>query len=170
LRIVERSNKKQRSIYIQRDELAWLVGAVEEVMDVDTSEVFWDQSRAGYPRILAQNRSNRHGRFKTIEEFEGRNRRGSVLMVKVGLVLYRNLERQDHLCGRVVSLERVRWSEWSQVGGAMRRWWVLSNSPEDICFPEYNEPIARIPRWLKEVSASAAAEGPHPAKVCSGQV
>ena len=34
LRIVERSNNKQRSIYVQRDELSWLVGAVEEVMDV----------------------------------------------------------------------------------------------------------------------------------------
>jgi hypothetical protein len=49
LRIVERSNNRQRSVYVQRDELAWLVGFVEEVMDMDTSEVFWDQSRADYP-------------------------------------------------------------------------------------------------------------------------
>ena len=37
---------------MQRDELAWLVGLVEEVVEVETSEVFWDQSRVGYPRML----------------------------------------------------------------------------------------------------------------------
>jgi hypothetical protein len=71
VRIVERSNKKRRSIFIQRDELAWLVGQVEEVVDVETSKVFWDQSRAGYPRIIAKKCSNRHGRFLTVEEFDG---------------------------------------------------------------------------------------------------
>jgi hypothetical protein len=80
LRMVERSNKKQGSIYIQRDELKWLVGAIEEAVDVDTSVVYWNQSRAGYPRVLVQRRSNRHGRFIIMEEFEGRTRRGSVLI------------------------------------------------------------------------------------------
>jgi hypothetical protein len=80
LRIVERSKKKQGSIFIRRDEIAWLVGAVEEVLDVETSEVFWDQSSAGFPRILVQKRSNRHGSLIIIEEFEGKNRRGSVLI------------------------------------------------------------------------------------------
>jgi hypothetical protein len=42
VRIVERSNKKKRSIFVQRDELAWLVRSVEEVVDVEKSEVFWD--------------------------------------------------------------------------------------------------------------------------------
>jgi hypothetical protein len=80
LRIVERSNNKQGTIFIHRDELAWLVGAVEGVIEVDSSEVFWDQARAGFPRIFAQKRYNRHGRFITIEEYEGRNRRGSILI------------------------------------------------------------------------------------------
>ena len=40
LRIVERSNNIQRTVYVQRDELAWLVGSIEEVMDLDTLEVF----------------------------------------------------------------------------------------------------------------------------------
>jgi hypothetical protein len=39
------------------------VGAVEVVLDVESSEVFWDPSRAGFPRVLVQRRSNRHGRF-----------------------------------------------------------------------------------------------------------
>jgi hypothetical protein len=80
LRMVERSNKKQGSIYIHKDELAWLVGAVEEMVEVDTSVVFWNQSRAGVPRVLVQRRYNRHGRFIIMEEFEGRTRRGSILI------------------------------------------------------------------------------------------
>jgi hypothetical protein len=80
LRIVERSNNKQGTIFILRDELVWLVGAVEGVVEVDSSEVFWDQARAGFPRIFVQKRYNRHGRFLIIEEFEGRNRRGSILI------------------------------------------------------------------------------------------
>jgi hypothetical protein len=126
LRIVERSNKKQGTIFILRDELAWLVDAVEEVVDVDSSEVFWDQSRAGCPRIFVQRRSNRHGRFITIEEFEGRNRRGSILipegrMVKVGPDSYRNLEPQECLCGRTVCSERGRWRKWTQGSEALWR-------------------------------------------------
>jgi hypothetical protein len=80
LRMVEKSNKRQDSIYILRDEVAWLVGVVEEVVDVDTPVVFWNQSRAGCPRVVVQRRSNRHGRFIIMEEFEGRTRRGSVLI------------------------------------------------------------------------------------------
>jgi hypothetical protein len=80
LRIVERGKNKQGSIFIRRDEISWLVGAVEEVLDVDTSEVYWDPSSAGFPRVLVQSRSNRHGRFFFIEEYEGRKRCGSVLI------------------------------------------------------------------------------------------
>jgi hypothetical protein len=80
VRIVERSNKKQRSIFVQRDELAWLGESAEEVVDVETYEVFWDQSRVGYPRIIAQKRSNKHGRFLTIEEFDRRRRSGTILI------------------------------------------------------------------------------------------
>jgi hypothetical protein len=80
IRIVETRNFRRRSICVQRDELLWLVGAVEKAANVDTSEVFWDQSRAGYIRLIAQRRANRHGRFVTIEEYEGRRRSGSVLI------------------------------------------------------------------------------------------
>jgi hypothetical protein len=80
LRIEERSKKKQCSVFIQRDEVVWMVGAVEKAMDVETSEVYWDPSSAGFPRVLVQRRANRHGRFIIIEEFEGNKRRGSVLI------------------------------------------------------------------------------------------
>jgi hypothetical protein len=80
MRIVEKRNNRQRSVWVHRDELSWLVGAVEKAANVDTSEVFWDQSRAGYIRLITQKRENRHGRFLTIEEFNGSRRCGSVLV------------------------------------------------------------------------------------------
>jgi hypothetical protein len=80
LRMVEKGKKKQGSIFIHRDEINWLVGAVEVALDVETSEVFWDPSSAGFPRVLVQRRANRHGSFIFIEEYGGRNRRGSVLI------------------------------------------------------------------------------------------
>jgi hypothetical protein len=40
VRIVERRNQKHRSIFVYRDELSWLVGAMEVVVDVETFEVF----------------------------------------------------------------------------------------------------------------------------------
>ena len=39
-RIIERRKGKQRSIFIHRDKITWLVGALEMVVDVETSEVF----------------------------------------------------------------------------------------------------------------------------------
>jgi hypothetical protein len=80
VRIYERSKKKQCSIFVRRDEIAWLVGALEEVAEDGKSKVFWDQSRAGLPRLITQRCSNRHGRFLVIEEFEGRRRGGSILV------------------------------------------------------------------------------------------
>ena len=40
VRIVERRNKIQRSVFVHRDELSWLLGAMEAMVDVKTSEVF----------------------------------------------------------------------------------------------------------------------------------
>jgi hypothetical protein len=65
---------------VRRDELSWLIGALEVVVDVETTEIFWDQARAGFPRLITQKCSNRHGRFLTIEECEGRKRSGTVLV------------------------------------------------------------------------------------------
>jgi hypothetical protein len=52
-RFYERSNGKQRLIFLQKDELAWLVKIVEELVAVESFEVIWDQSRVRYPRIIA---------------------------------------------------------------------------------------------------------------------
>jgi hypothetical protein len=53
VRIFERSHGKQRSIFLKKDDLAWLGHIVEEMVAVESSEIFWDQSRAGYPRMMA---------------------------------------------------------------------------------------------------------------------
>ena len=76
--IFERNNKHQRSIFVSRDELDWLARIGKELVVVENSEVFWDQSRAGYPRIIAQKCSNRHGNFLLLEEFDGRSKCGSI--------------------------------------------------------------------------------------------
>ena len=82
VRIIERSYKKLRSIFLLKKELAWLARIVEELVVVQNSEVFWDHSRAGHPWIIAQKCSNRHGCFFTIEEFDGRRRCGSIMVLE----------------------------------------------------------------------------------------
>jgi hypothetical protein len=69
-----------RSIFLQRAEVAWLDGVVEDLGAEKTTEVFWDQSRAGYPRIIVEKCSNQHGKFLTIVEFDGRHRSGSIMI------------------------------------------------------------------------------------------
>jgi hypothetical protein len=59
-----------------------LDSVVEELLAVKKFEVFWDQSRTGYPRIFAEKCSNRHGNFMTIEEFDGRKRYGSIMILE----------------------------------------------------------------------------------------
>jgi hypothetical protein len=80
LRFFERNSKTSRSIFLHRDEVAWLDNIVEKLIVVRTSEVFWDQSRAGYPRVMVHKCSNRHGKFLTLEEYDGRRRCGSVMI------------------------------------------------------------------------------------------
>jgi hypothetical protein len=80
VRIFECNKRKKSSIFVRRDELAWLIGALEVVVDEEISEIFWDQSRAGCPRLLTKKCSNKHGRFVSIEEFEGRRRNGIILV------------------------------------------------------------------------------------------
>jgi hypothetical protein len=55
---------------------------VEELLAVKKLEVFWDQSRVGYPRIFMEKCSNRHGNFLTIEEFNGMKRCRSIMILK----------------------------------------------------------------------------------------
>jgi len=69
-----------RSILLDRDELAWLVRIFEDLVVVEDSRVFWNQSQPGFPRILAQHCFNRHGGFLVVEEFNSDRKSGSVLI------------------------------------------------------------------------------------------
>jgi hypothetical protein len=42
--------------------------------------MFWRTSRAGFPALLAQQCSNKHGRFLVVEELGGGRRRGLILV------------------------------------------------------------------------------------------
>jgi hypothetical protein len=147
-----------------RDELAWLLGALEEVVDVETSEVFWDQSRAGYPRIIMQKCWNRYGRFVTIEEFDGRRRSSTILIPEgrfgqgwarfiVGLDRIRSSFREGRKLNE--GREPRECKEAKVVIG--RRHYVevmwLSTQLEEECFHAYKEPIAKVSSWLKKASA-----------------
>jgi hypothetical protein len=80
VRFFERSNKINKSIFLQRAEVAWLDRIADKLVAVNTAEVFWDPSRAKYPRVMAQKCANRHGKFLLIEEFDGRRRSGSIMI------------------------------------------------------------------------------------------
>jgi hypothetical protein len=82
VRVFERNSKMNRSIFLQRAEVAWLDRVVDDLVAVKTAEVFWDSSRAGYPRIMAQKCANRHGNFLLIEEFDGRRRSRSIMILE----------------------------------------------------------------------------------------
>ena len=176
VRIYERSKKKKSSIFIRRDELAWLVGALEEVVEVETSEVFWDQSRAGFPWIITQKCSNRHGRFLTIEEFDGRRRNGTILIPEgrfgqgwAGLIVEldkanSSLRERQEIMGRrdtkdskEAKVVPVRWRFTDVMG--------LSSQLKEDQFHAYKEPIAKVPSWLKVASTEkekAKIEGKMP--------
>jgi hypothetical protein len=80
VRFFERCSKINKSIFLQRAEVAWLDRIVDKLVAVKTAEAFWDPSRAEYPRIMAQKCANRHGNFLMIEEFDGRRRSGSIMI------------------------------------------------------------------------------------------
>jgi hypothetical protein len=63
VRIRESCKGRHRSILLDRSELAWLLRTFESLVCVEDSRVFWDQSRYGFPRIIAQRHFNRHGGF-----------------------------------------------------------------------------------------------------------
>jgi hypothetical protein len=160
VRIFERNGKKQRSIFLLKIELAWLVRIMEELVAMENSKVFWDQSRAGYTRIIAQKCSNRHGRFLTIEEFDGKRRCGSLMIPegRYGQGWDRFMVEVRRANSSFQVVREVR--EYAKVTG--RRSFAevvgLPQNSADECFNTFSEPIARIPLWLKDASAEMEAQ------------
>jgi hypothetical protein len=146
-----------RSILLDRDELAWLVRIFEDLVVVEDSRVFWNQSQPGFPRILAQHCFNR---FLVVEEFNSDRKSGSVLIPEgrtskgwelFGSVLHLAFEHFRVGFKDVVAETEV------QTGRDSRRRYaeVLAKS-----LPSLEEPfgvvsglVARVPRWVRERSA-----------------
>jgi hypothetical protein len=80
LSIQESSRGVTRSILLNYNDSSWLLGTVEELLSAKNSDVFWRRSRPGFPGIFAQRCANKHGRFLTVEDYEGGKRRGFILV------------------------------------------------------------------------------------------
>ena len=106
---------------------------------------------------MAQKCFNRHGRFLTIKEFDGR-RRCDVILIPEGhygqgwvrfiselrMVNSSLREGRELNEGKVVNVVSGRQS-YAEVLGVLAQ-------PEKECFYSYKESIARVPRWLKKAS------------------
>jgi hypothetical protein len=158
MRIIERSYKKHRSIFLQKEELAWLAHIAEKLAVVQSSEVFWDHSRAGFPRIIAQKCANRNGRFLKVEEFDGGRKCGAIMVLEgrngqgwEGFISEVRPGYNSSLCGAQVSRKdkQVKQDSGRRSYAEVVGW---SSQPAEECFNAFSEPIARVPRWLKEAS------------------
>jgi hypothetical protein len=147
LRIRGRCRGSLRSILQNRNETAWLNGSFEKLVAVRDSRVFWNQSSLGYPRILAQRHSNRHGYFLVLEEFEGGRRTSSVLMPegKFGVEWTR------------FAFELCLAKDFVHTGqdGGYRKEVLCRGSGRDVtavdkCFGAPSELLTRVPSWLRD--------------------
>jgi hypothetical protein len=162
IRIREKCKGVTRSILLHRDEAVWLIKSFDELVSVQDSRVFWNQSIAGFPRILGQQCSNRHGYFLLVEEYEGRKKSGSILVPKGRYG--EGWERFEvELCLAISHLQadqsrvtkQISASEVPLAGTKLetRRSFaeVLTSSlpVSEEPFGPSIQPLARIPRWLE---------------------
>jgi hypothetical protein len=80
LTIQERRRGVQRAINLRKKEQVWLVRIFGELVAVEDSRVFRDQTVPGFLRVLAQKCGNRNGRFLVIEEYNGRGKCRSIFV------------------------------------------------------------------------------------------
>jgi hypothetical protein len=151
---------KMRSILLDMDKLAWLVRIYEDLVVVEDSRVFWNQSQPGFPRIIAQRCFNRHGGFLVVEEFISDRRSGSVLIPEgrtgkgweiFGSELRLALEHfkagfRDTVIETGVQAGRDRRRSNAEV-------LAKTMVPLEDSFGFVSRPVARVPRWVRESSA-----------------
>jgi hypothetical protein len=161
IRICEKCKGVTRSIVLDKDEAAWLIKSYDEPVTVQDSRVFWNQSLSRFPRILLQQCSNMHGYFLVVEDYEGRRRSGSILVLKgrygegwerFGLELRL---ADNHLRVGQVNTKQLRALKDPQVvtKTEKRRSFaevLVSSLPVlEEPFGPSTLPLARVPRWLK---------------------
>ena len=74
LTIQERRRGVQRAVNLRKKEQVWLARTFGELVAVEDSQVFRDQTAPGRPRVLAQKCGNRNGRFLVLEEYNDRGK------------------------------------------------------------------------------------------------
>jgi hypothetical protein len=159
VRIRESCKGKNRSILLDRAELAWLLNTFETLVCVEDSRVFWDQSQHGFPRIIAQRHFNRHGGFMVIEEFNGDWRKDSIFIpegrsgqgwnsFRAELRLVSDYFRAGFRA-MVVELELH-----ADLRGRRSFAEVLAKATPllDAPFGDVSSLVARVPRWVRECS------------------
>jgi hypothetical protein len=80
LTIQEKRRGVQRAVNLRKKEQVWLARIFSELVAVEDSRVFSDQTAPGHPRVLAQKCGNRNGRFLVLEEYNDRGRCGSIFV------------------------------------------------------------------------------------------
>jgi len=162
IRIREKCKGVTRSILLHRDEAVWLIKSFDELVSVQDSRVFWNQSVAGFPRILGQQCSNRHGYFLLVEEYEGRKKSGSILVPKgrygegwerfeVELRLAMSYLQADQsrvtkqISAPEVPLAGTKLETRRSFAEVLTSSLPVSEEP----FGPSIQPLARIPRWLE---------------------
>jgi hypothetical protein len=151
---------------LDRDELAWLVRILEDLVRVEDSRVFWNQSLQGFPRVLAQRCFNIHGDFLVVEEFIGDRRSDSIIVPEgktgKGWELFGSELRRVFEFFRAGS-KPVAVDIKAQAGKEKRRSYaeVLARSapPVEEPFGVVSEPVAKVPRGVKELSEGRHCEG-----------
>jgi hypothetical protein len=170
VRVRETCKGRQRTILLDRTELAWLLNFLESLVCVTDSRVFWDQSRHGFPRIIAQRQFNRHGGFMVIEEYDGNRRKGSIFIpegragkgwisfreeLRLAFEYLRAGDRARKVVTVVPAFHRGRRS-YAEV-------LALNASSREAPFGERTGPVARVPRWVSDSSVGMKVDQ-YPAK------
>jgi hypothetical protein len=70
----------ERSVCLRKVNFSWLVATVEELVLEEGTKAFWRRSRVGFPALLAQRCSNKHGWFLVVMEYGPGRLRGFILL------------------------------------------------------------------------------------------
>jgi hypothetical protein len=79
LTIQERRRGVQRAMNLRKKEQVWLARIFGELVAMEDSRVFRDQTVPGFPRLLAQKCGNRNGRLLVLEEYNSKGNAGLFL-------------------------------------------------------------------------------------------
>jgi hypothetical protein len=167
VRIRESCKGRQRTILLDRTELAWLLKILESLVCVTDSR---DQSRHGFPRIIAQRQFNRHGGFMVIEEYNGIRRKDSIFIPEgragKGWISFREELRLVYEYLRAGDRARKVDSVVPAFHRGMRSYaevLALNASSREAPFGEMTGPVARVPRWVSDSSVGMKVDQ-YPAK------